>query len=150
MTASLVAVVTDVERDGRRVGVGCREPGFDPLGHDALRFVDERDDHLGLGHDAHHLALHEEVAFAAPRGNTEVGLPGLAGSVHDASHDRDLQGNVALLQRGLSVGRNADDVDFGAAARRAGDEVETLALPQTQRLEQRPPCLRLLDRISRQ
>ena len=40
-----------------------------------------------------------------------------------------------------------DDVDLGAPAARARDEVEALALAQPERLEQRAPGARLLDRI---
>ena len=42
---------------------------------------------------------------------------------------------------------DVDHVDLGAAARRAGDEVEALALAQAERLEQLAAGLRLLDRI---
>ena len=52
-------------------------------------------DHLGLGHDAHDLALHEQVALAAAGGDAEVGFARLARSVHDAAHDRDLERDVA-------------------------------------------------------
>ena len=72
-----------------------------------LGFVDERRDHLGLGHDAHDLALHEQVALAAPGRDAEVGFARFARTVHDAAHHRDLQRDVALLERGLRVGRDA-------------------------------------------
>jgi hypothetical protein len=54
----------------------------------------KRLDHLVLGHDAHDLALDEEVAALLARGDAEVGVAGLAGAVHDAAHDRDLDGHV--------------------------------------------------------
>ena len=44
----------------------------------------------------------------------------------------------------------ADHVDLGPAARRAGDEVEALALAQPQRLEELAPGLGLLDRVGGQ
>jgi len=46
--------------------------------------------------------------------------------------------------------RHVDHVDLGPAARRAGDEVDVLALAQPQRLEQLTSGAGLLDRISRQ
>src|SRR5437868_8909772 len=52
-------------RFGLRARVGRGDPRFDPFGHDALGFVDQRGDHVGLRHDAHDVALHEEVALAA-------------------------------------------------------------------------------------
>ena len=85
-------------RDRFGVLVGGGEPRLDAFGDDALRLVDERVDHLGLGDDAHDLALHEQVALPAARGDAEIGLARLTRSVHDAAHDRDLERDVALLR----------------------------------------------------
>ena len=82
-----------------------------------------------------------------PGGDAEVGLPRLAGPVDDAAHHRDLQRDVAVLERGHRVARDLDHVDLGAPAARARDEVEALALAQAERLEQRAPGARLLDRV---
>src|SRR2546423_1604024 len=70
--------------------VGGGEPGLDAFGHDPLAFVDERVDHLRLGHHAHDLPLDEQVAFTPTGGNAEVRLSGLPRPVHDAAHHRDL------------------------------------------------------------
>ena len=136
-------------RDRFGVGVGGGDPGLDALGHDLLGFVDERRDHLGLGHDAHDVTLHEQVALAAAGRDAEIGFARLAGAVHDAAHHRDLQRDVAVFERGLRVGRDLDHVDLGAPARRARDEIEALALAQPERLEQRAPGLRFFDRDRR-
>ena len=127
--------------------VGGREAGVDPFGDDELGLLDERRDHLGLGHDAHHLAAHEQVALAAAGGDAEVGVARLTGTVHHAAHHRDLQRDLARLERVLRLARDPDHVDLGAAARRARDEVEALALAQPHRLEQLTARLRLLDRV---
>src|SRR5207248_1287251 len=76
--------------------VGGGEPGLDAFGHDPLAFVDQRVDHLRLGHHTHDLPLHEQVALAPAGGDAEVRLPGLSRSVHDAAHHRDLQRDVAV------------------------------------------------------
>ena len=56
-------------------------------------------------------------------------------------------GMLQAVERGLRLAGHLDDVDLGPAARRAGDEVEALALAQPERLEQLAPGPRLLDRI---
>ena len=116
--------------------VGGGDAGLDALGHDRLGLVDERLDHLVLGHDPDDLALHEQVPAPASGGDAEVGLPRLARAVHDATHHRDLQRDLAIGERLLRVVRDLDHVDLGAPARRARDEVESLALAQAERLEQ--------------
>ena len=83
----------------------------------------------------------------APGGDAEVGFTRLARAVHHAAHHRDLQRDVARLERGHGVARDLDHVDLGAPAPRARDEVEALALAQPQRLEQLTARLRLLDRV---
>ena len=135
---------------GLGAGVGRRQPGLDPLGHQLLRLGHQGADHLVLGHDPDDLALDEQVARLAAGGDAEVGLPGLPRSVHDAPHDGHLDGQVAVLQRGLGRTGHGDDVDLGPAAARAGDQVETLALPQAQGLEQLPAGPSLLDRVGGQ
>ena len=93
------------------------------------------------------MTLHEEVTLAAAAGDPEIGFARLAGTVHDTTHHRDLQRDVARLERGLRGRRDTDHVDLGATARRARDEVETLALAQPERLEQHLARLRLFHRI---
>jgi hypothetical protein len=116
----------------------------------ALEFVDQRLHHVGLGDDADDLAADEQVTLLLAGGNADVGLAGLAGSVDDAAHDRHLDRQVELLQRLLGLLGHGDDVDLGPAARRAGDEVEALALPQAQGLEQLASGPGLFDRVRRQ
>ena len=85
--------------------------------------------------------------FCLPAAIPEVGLARLARAVDHAAHDRDLDGQVQLLERFLRLLGHGDDVDLGPAARGAGDEVEPLALAQAERLEQLATRPRLLDRV---
>ena len=57
------------------------------------------------------------------------------------------RGRFAVLERFLHGLGHPDHVDLGPAARRAGDEVEALALAQPERLEQLPPGARLFHRV---
>ena len=72
---------------------------------------------------------------------------GLARPVDDAAHDRHLQRDLPLAERGHRLVGDGDHVDLGAPAARAGDEVDVLALAQTEALEQLAPGPRLLDRV---
>ena len=80
-------------------------------------------------------------------GDAEVGVAGLAGTVHDAAHHRDLQRDLALAEGLHGLLGDLDHVDLGPAAARAGDEVDVLALAQAQRLEQLAAGARLLHRV---
>src|SRR5438552_12639022 len=64
-----------------RAGVGGGQAGFHALGHQPFGLLEQGADHVGLGHDADHLSLDEEVAIAPAGGDAEVGPPGLAGTV---------------------------------------------------------------------
>ena len=134
---------------GLRLGAGVRrrEAGLDALGDELLGLGDEGLDHLVLGHDPHDLALDEQVALVAPGRDAEVGLAGLARAVDDTAHDRHLEGQRPGLEGLLGSPGDVDHVDLGTAARRAGDEVEALALAQPERLEQLATGPRLLDRV---
>ena len=68
--------------------------------------------------------------FCLPGRDADVGLARLARAVDHAAHDRHLDRQVQLLERLLGLLGHGDDVDLGPAARRAGDEVEALALAQ--------------------
>ena len=54
---------------------------------------------------------------------------------------------LAVAERVHGAVGDLDHVDLGPAARRAGDEVEALALAQAERLEQLAAGAGLLDRI---
>ena len=69
-----------------------------PCSCDELGPLDERVDHLVLGHDGRRSALDEQVAALVAGGDAEVGLAGLARAVHDAAHDRDLERDLALAE----------------------------------------------------
>ena len=108
------------------------------------------DDHLVLGHDGDVAAPHEQVAALVAGGDAEVGLARLARPVDDAAHHGDLQRDLPLAERLHRPLGDLDHVDLGAPARRAGDEVDVLALAQAERLEQRASGPGLLDRVGRQ
>ena len=88
--------------------------------------------------------------FCLPGGDADVGLACLARAVDDAAHHRHLDGQVQLLERLLGLLGHGDDVDLGPAARRAGDQVEALALAQPERLEELAAGAGLLDRVGGQ
>src|SRR4051812_47789638 len=111
--------------------------------------LDQRLHDLALRHRLDDLALDEDLALAVAGGDTEVGLTGFARPVDDAAHHGDTEGDgQALEARGHLLGEGVD-VDLGAAAGRARDDLEA-ALPQVQRLEDREAHLDLLDRWGRQ
>ena len=88
-------------RDRLGVGVGGGEAGLDALGHDQLGLARRaRSTISASGTTRTTWPAHEQVALAAPGGDAEVGVARLAGSVHDAAHHRDLQRDVARLERG--------------------------------------------------
>ena len=63
----------------------------------------------------------------------EIRLGRLAGSVHDAAHDRDLDVKRVLRDHLLHRVRKRDEVDVGPPAGRTRDHLD-LALPKTQGL----------------
>src|SRR3990170_4696226 len=89
---------------------GPRRVG-EPLGDDALAFLDEGGEELLLGDDANDLALAEDRALALAGGDADIGVAGLAGAVDDAAHYGDGEG----------VGEG-DKVDLDAAAGGTGDD----------------------------
>ena len=93
------------------------------------------------------LPLDEQVAALVAGGDAEVGVASLAGTVDHATHHGDLQRDLAIAERLHRLVGDVDHVDLGTAARRAGDQVDVLALAQPERLEQLAPGPRLLDRI---
>ena len=129
----------------RDVGAGDRRVGAVLV--DELGPLDERLDHLALGHDGDVGALDEQVAALVAGGDAEVGLARLARPVDDAAHHRDLQRQLAIAERLHRPVGDVDHVDLGAAAARAGDQVDVLALAQAERLEQLAAGACLLDRI---
>ena len=96
--------------------------------------------------DTHHLAAHEQVALAATGRDAQVGVARLARPVDDMQPIT-ATCNGMLRASSACAPRHADDVDLGASARRACDQVEPLALAQAHRLEQLTPRFGLLDRV---
>src|SRR6478735_6778607 len=104
----------------------------DRLAHllgEAHGLLDEGLDDLRLGHGLDDLALDEDLALAVAGGDAEVGLARLAGPVDDAAHDGHPQRHLHAVQaRGDLVGEPVH-VDLGAAAGRAGHDLQP-ALPE--------------------
>ena len=134
-------------RLGLGAGVRSGHARLDPLGHQTLGLVHERLDHVVLGDDADDLAPDEQVTLLLAGGDPDVGLPGLAGAVDHAAHDRHLNGEAQLLEGLLGLLGHGDHVDLGPPARGACDEVEALAFTEAERLEQLAAGTGLLDRV---
>ncbi len=81
-------------------------------------------DDLRLGHGLDDLALDEDLALAVAGGDAQVGLAGLARTVDDAAHDGDAQRDRHALEAGGDLLGQRVDVDLGAAAGRAGDDLQ--------------------------
>ena len=87
-----------------------------------------------FGHGPYHLALSDQNSRTLAACHTEIGLPRLTGTVHDAAHDRDADIQIAVaLHETLDPVREADQIDFRAAAGRAGHNLDT-ALPESETL----------------
>src|SRR6476646_8803777 len=85
-------VARSADGDGRSPGPAVGERRL------AHRLLDQRLHDLRLGHGLDDLAPDEDLALAVAGGDTQVGLPGLAGPVHDAAHHRDPQGHLQALE----------------------------------------------------
>src|SRR6266540_4753639 len=110
-----------------------------------LGLVHEGVHDLGLRHGADHLAVAEDLALALAGGDADVGLACLARTVDDAAHDRHPHRRVDLGHALLDGVGEREDVDLGAAAGWAGDQVELLG-PQAEGAEDGVAGLDLLDR----
>src|SRR4051794_25180120 len=146
-----------VERTGPRTSADgdARGPGrllVDRLAHllgQAHGLLDERLDDLRLGDGLDDLALDEDLALAVAGGDSEVGLAGLPPAVYDAPHDGGAQRDRHALEAGGDLVGERVDVDLGAAARRARDDLE-LARAQVETLQDLDADLDLLDRRGRE
>ena len=108
-----------------------------PSATSSLGLVHQGLDHLVLGHDPDDLALDEQVTLrlrpaAMPRSASRASPGPLTTQPMTATWIGRLRSSSAVLGR-LGHG---DHVDLGPPARRAGDEVEALALAQAEGLEQ--------------
>src|SRR5690606_20137187 len=91
---------------------------------DAHGLLDQGLHDLRLGHRLDHLALDEDLALAVAGRDAEVGLAGLPGAVDDTTHDRDPQGHLHALEAGGDLLGQLVDIDLGASAGRARDDLE--------------------------
>src|SRR4051794_38005154 len=107
--------------------------------------LDERLHDLRLRHGLDDLALDEDLPLAVARGDAQVGLAGLARAVDDAAHDGHPQRDLEPVETGGHLVGELVDVDLGAPARGAADDLQT-ALAQVQRLEDLVADLDLLHR----
>ncbi len=95
------------------------------------------------------MTLDEQMAPAPAGRDADVGFSCLAGAVHHATHHSHLNGELFVLECLLSILRHLEHINLGAAARWAGNQVESLAFAQSEVLEQLAPCLGFLYWISR-
>ena len=102
-----------------------------------------------LGHRGHLDAVGEDDALSPAAGDAEVGVARLFGAVHAAAHDRYADRRAVRAQTPLDRLGEADDVDLGAAAGRARDEVGAAAA-QLEGLEDGPGDAHLFDRVGGQ
>src|SRR6478735_4345776 len=151
-TAYLTVAGTGVRTSADADAGGPGRLVVDGLAHllgEAHGLLDERLDDLRLGHGLDDLALDEDLALAVAGGDAEIGLAGLARTVDDAAHDGHAQRHGHPLEAcGHLVGERVD-VDLGATARRARDDLE-LARSQVEALQDLDADLDLLDGRSRQ
>ena len=122
-------------------------PGLDRL-HllgDAHGLLDEGLHDLRLGDGLDDLALDEDLALAVAGGDAEVGLAGLTRAVDDAAHHGDAQRHLEAVETGGDLLGQLVDVDLGAAAGGAGDDLEAARL-EVERLQDLEADLDLLDR----
>ena len=89
--------------------------GFDTFLDQPLGLVEERGNHLVFRNHPHHLTLDEQMSFPATGGNTDIGFARLARPIHDAPHDRNLDGQVGGFQRGGGLLGHFDHINLGTA-----------------------------------
>ncbi|CAL2070463.1 protein of unknown function [Streptomyces murinus] len=135
-------------RDGDRGLAGLHALVLHLLGQ-LHGLLDEGLHDLGLGDGLDDLALDEDLALAVAGGDAQVGLAGLAGAVDDAAHDGDAERDVHAGEARGDLFGELVDVDLGAAAGRAGDDLQA-ALAQVQGLQDLGADLDLLDRRGRE
>src|SRR6266850_5522697 len=116
------------------------------LDQDLVDLGHQRIHELVLGEHADDLALAEERALAHAAGDADVRVLRLARPVDLAAHDRDLHRRWQRAQALLGELRKGDEVDVGAATRRARHEREPL-VAQAERLQDVEARGDLLDRI---
>src|SRR5690242_850424 len=119
--------------------------GGDHLGVELHGLVDQGLDDLRLGHGLDDLAADEDLALAVAGGDAQVGFAGLARAVDHTAHDRDAKRDVEAVQRGGDLIGQLVDVHLGAAAGRAGHDLQA-AGAQAEGLEDGGADLNLLDR----
>src|SRR5690554_6888648 len=123
--------------------------GFAALGEDRLDLLLERRDDLVLLDPADDLALAEDHALAASGRYADVGVPGLAGAVDDATHDRHLDRCLDVLDVLVNLVRQLEEVNLDTPAGGAGDEGGAV-LAQAEALEDLVGDEDLLDRVGGQ
>ena len=123
---------------------------LDSLDGNSFCFFNQSRHHLGLRDHPDDLALHKQMPFATAARDAEIGLAGFTGAIDHAAHHGHLDRDVQRLESGLSLGRDPDHIDVSPPAGRASDQVQALAFPQPEILEQLTAGLGLFDRIGRE
>jgi hypothetical protein len=70
------------------------------------------------------------VATLSTGSDSEVGFASLAWSIHNTTHNRDLDRNVQARECLLRSSGNIDDIDFSATTRWTSDEIEAASFAQ--------------------
>src|SRR5439155_25322113 len=116
------------------------------LDQDLVDLAQQRVHELALGIRPDDLTLAEDRALPHSSGDADIGVLRLTGAVHLAAHDRDLHRHGQRAQALLRDLRERDEVDVGAAARRARYEREPL-IAEAERLEDVEAGLHFHDRV---
>ena len=128
-------------------GVGPGDRRLDAVLVDELGPLDERVDHLVLGHDGDVAALDEQVAALVAGGDAEVGLAGLAGPLTT----QPITATCSGISRSpnASIARLATSITSISARPHDGQAIRSTFLRsrRPERLEQLPAGAGLLDRI---
>src|SRR5207253_8087159 len=135
-----------IEAGGRSVDGGRQESLRPALLEEGLDLLAHGLDDLPFGHLADHRAPLEDEPDALAAGDADVGRARLAGPVHLAAHDGDVDLLVEALELVLDLLRELDEVDVRPAAGGTGHERET-ALAQAERLQDVDPDRDLLGRV---
>ena len=150
LSSSSLARSLAASRSAER-GVDPGDGGIGAVLVDELGPLDERFDHLVLGH--HGVTLRpltnrwpRLLPAAMPRSASRASPGPLTTQPITADLERDLP----IAERLHRPVGHVDHVDLGPTATRAGDEVDVLALAQTERFEQLPAGTGLLHRIGGQ
>ena len=127
--------------------VSTIERGVDAVLVDELGPLNELIHHLVFRHDCNVLPLNEEVTALVACSDADVGVACFAGPIDDTAHHSDLKRQLALSEGLHRIVCHLDDVNLCPSTGRTRNEVNVLALTQTECFEELTTGLGLFDRI---